>query len=94
MLSEAVQDYLKAIYKLSRAPETGQMVSTTLIAERMGVSPASATNMIKRLAEMNILQHRPYQGVELTPSGPWKSCAITGCWNSICGRRWDMIGTL
>ncbi|MDA0334546.1 MAG: metal-dependent transcriptional regulator [bacterium] len=69
MLSEAVQDYLKAIYKLSRAPETGQMVSTTLIAERMGVSPASATNMIKRLAEMNILQHRPYQGVELTPSG-------------------------
>ncbi len=69
MLSEAVQDYLKAIYKLSRAPETGRMVSTTLIAERMGVSAASATNMIKRLAEMNILEHRPYQGVELTPSG-------------------------
>ena len=69
MLSEAVQDYLKSIYKLSRAPETGQKVSTTLIAERMGVSAASATNMIKRLAEMKILEHRPYQGVELTPSG-------------------------
>jgi DtxR family transcriptional regulator, Mn-dependent transcriptional regulator len=69
MLSEAVQDYLKAIYKLSRAPETGQKVSTTLIAERMGVSAASATNMIKRLAEMRILEHRPYLGVELTATG-------------------------
>ena len=69
MLSEAVQDYLKVIYKLSRAPEAGAMVSTTLIAERMEVSAASATNMIKKLAELRLLEHRPYQGVELTPSG-------------------------
>ena len=45
------------------------MVSTTLIAERMEVSAASATNMIKKLAELRLLEHRPYQGVELTPSG-------------------------
>ena len=69
MLSKAVQDYLKVIYKLSRAPEAGAMVSTTLIAERMEVSAASATNMIKKLAELRLLEHRPYQGVELTPSG-------------------------
>ena len=69
MLSEAVQDYLKVIYKLSRAPEATAMVSTTLIAERMEVSAASATNMIKKLAELRLLEHRPYQGVELTPSG-------------------------
>lgn len=69
MLSEAVQDYLKAIYKLSRAPDAPTMVSTTLIAERMAVSAASATNMIKKLAEMRLLEHRPYQGVELTPLG-------------------------
>ena len=69
MLSEAVQDYLKVIYKLSRAPEAAAMVSTTLIAERMEVSAASATNMIKQLAELRLLEHRPYQGVELTPSG-------------------------
>jgi hypothetical protein len=62
MLSEAVQEYLKAIYKLSRAPETGAMVSTTLIAERMSMSAASATNMVKKLAEMRLLEHRPYQG--------------------------------
>jgi DtxR family Mn-dependent transcriptional regulator len=69
MLSEAVQDYLKSIYKLSRSHESGDMVSTTLIAERMHVSPASATNMVKKLAEMRLLEHRPYQGVELTESG-------------------------
>ena len=69
MLSKAVQDYLKVIYKLSRAPEAAAMVSTTMIAERMEVSAASATNMIKKLAELRLLEHRPYQGVELTPSG-------------------------
>ena len=69
MLSEAVQNYLKVIYKLSRAPEAAAMVSTTMIAERMEVSAASSTNMIKKLAELRLLEHRPYQGVELTPSG-------------------------
>jgi len=69
MLSEAVQDYLKSIYKLGRGPEAGAMVSTTLIAERMGVSAASATNMVKKLSEMRLLEHRPYQGVELTEAG-------------------------
>ena len=69
MLSEAVQNYLKVIYKLGRAPEAAAMVSTTLIAERMAVSAASATNMIKKLSDMRLLEHRPYQGVELTPTG-------------------------
>lgn len=69
MLSEAVQDYLKAIYKLATAPQAGEMVTTSLIAERMQVAPASATNMIKKLAEMRLLDHQPYQGVELTPTG-------------------------
>lgn len=69
MLSDAVQDYLKAIFKLARAPETAGMVTTSHIAGRLRVSAASATNMIKKLAEMRLLDHHPYQGVELTPSG-------------------------
>lgn len=69
MLSESVQDYLKVIYKQARAPDAGAMVTTTVIAERMGVTAASATNMIKKLAEMRLLHHRPYQGVELTETG-------------------------
>jgi DtxR family Mn-dependent transcriptional regulator len=69
VLSDAVQDYLKAIFKLSRGQAAGQTVSTTLISERMAVSAASATNMVKKLAEMNLLEHRPYQGVTLTEAG-------------------------
>ena len=44
MISESVQDYLKAIYKLANSPDTGDgVVTTSLLAERMGVSAASAT---------------------------------------------------
>lgn len=69
MLSEAVQDYLKVIYKLENQPTVGAKVTTSLIAVRMEVSPASATNMIKKLAEMRLLEHVPYQGVALTRAG-------------------------
>ena len=69
MLSDAVQDYLKAIYKLASQPEAGHTVTTSVIADRMDVSPASATNMIKKLADMRLLEHTPYQGVALTAAG-------------------------
>lgn len=68
VLSEAVQDYLKSIYKLA-SKEKPETVTTSLIAQRMKVSAASATNMIKKLAELNLLDHTPYQGVALTSSG-------------------------
>lgn len=62
----AIQDYLKTIYSISLADE---QVSTTSIAHRLGVTPASATAMIKRLAGRGYLKHRRYRGVELTASG-------------------------
>ena len=68
VLSEAVQDYLKSIYKLAIG-ESPATVTTSLIAERMKVSAASATNMIKKLAELNLVDHTPYQGVALTSAG-------------------------
>ena len=67
MLSEAVQDYLKAIFKLGQ--DDPGPVTTSLIAERLEVAPASVTNMVKKLAEMRLLEHTPYQGVELTAAG-------------------------
>lgn len=60
-----MQDYLKTIYKLSAAGE----VTTSAIAEQLGVSAASVTNMLKKLAELRLVRHTPYQGVELTASG-------------------------
>jgi len=66
MISDNMQDYLKVIYKLST---TGEEVTTSAIAEGVEVSAASATNMIKKLAELKLVRHTPYQGVELTPAG-------------------------
>ena len=63
----AVEDYAKAIYALSH--DGRDPVSTTSLAERLGVSPASASAMVKRLDEMGLARHAPYHGVELTARG-------------------------
>jgi DtxR family transcriptional regulator, Mn-dependent transcriptional regulator len=65
--TSAVEDYAKAIYSLeSRGSEA---VSTNALAERLGVTPASASGMIKRLCELGLVEHRPYRGVSLTDAG-------------------------
>ena len=66
-LSNAVQDYAKAIWTLEQRAE--QAVSTSAIADRLGVSPASASAMIKRLESLGLATHEPYHGVRLTPAG-------------------------
>jgi len=66
MHSQAIEDYLRAIYELQCAE--GQ-VGTNLLAERLGVTPASVTGMLKKLAEMKLVIHEPYQGVRLTKAG-------------------------
>ena len=69
MVTTAAQDYLKSIYKLQKGTPPVASVNTSMIAEKMHVAAASATNMIKKLAEIGLLQHTPYRGVELTPAG-------------------------
>jgi DtxR family Mn-dependent transcriptional regulator len=65
--SSAVEDYSKAIYGLQE--RDGQPVSTTALAERMGVTAASASGMVKRLCELGLVTHRRYHGVLLTEAG-------------------------
>jgi DtxR family Mn-dependent transcriptional regulator len=66
VLSQAVEDYLKAIYTL----ETDQKgAPTTKIADSLNVSSASATNMIKRLDKMGLVNYQSYKGARLTDSG-------------------------
>jgi DtxR family Mn-dependent transcriptional regulator len=65
--SSAIQDYAKAIYALES--RGGDAVSTNALAERLGVSPASASGMVKRLGELGLVEHRPYRGVSLTEDG-------------------------
>ena len=65
-LSQAVQDYLKAIYALDAA---GVRVTTSALADRMEVSAPSATAMMKRLAHLGLAERAPYRGVVLTDAG-------------------------
>ena len=69
MISQAAQDYLKAIYKLLNGRNAMVSVNTSMVAEKMDVAAASATNMVKKLAEMKLVKHTPYQGVALTDMG-------------------------
>jgi len=66
--SEAIQDYAKAIYALQRRAD-GHPVATTDLAERLRVTPASVSAMLKKLAERGLVEHVPYRGVLLTPAG-------------------------
>ena len=65
-LSDAIQDYLKALYHLQSA---AGRVSVTALAREQRVSPASASAMVKKLAALRLVAHAPYRGVRLTAAG-------------------------
>jgi DtxR family Mn-dependent transcriptional regulator len=67
-LTQTIQDYLKTIYDLS---ESDGSASTTALATRLGIAPASVTGMVQRLAGSNppLVDYRKHQGVTLTPAG-------------------------
>ena len=65
--SHAIEDYVKAIYGLSGGGD--RAVSTNALAERLGVTAASASAMAKKLADRGLAMHVPYRGVELTEEG-------------------------
>ncbi len=65
-VTPVMEDYLKAVYCLR--DEAGP-VTTQCLAEVLGISSPSVTNMIKRLHELGLLRHTRYRGVELTKTG-------------------------
>lgn len=65
MLSPAIEDYLKTIYKL----QSDEPVTTSDVARALDISAASVTSMVKRLAGMGFLRYESYRGVELTEPG-------------------------
>ena len=66
-LSEAIENYAKAIYALARRGDG--TVTTNALAERVGVSAGSVSSMVKRLAERGLVEHEPYRAVQLTAEG-------------------------
>jgi DtxR family Mn-dependent transcriptional regulator len=65
-VTPAMEDYLKAIYRLE---ERGSAVTTHQLANELDVSGASVTNMLKRLAELKLVDYSRYKGVTLTEPG-------------------------
>jgi DtxR family transcriptional regulator, Mn-dependent transcriptional regulator len=65
-LTEAIQDYVKEIYKLETV---GLRATTSALAERLEVSPPSVTSMLKKLATLGLVEHEPYRGATLTDRG-------------------------
>jgi DtxR family transcriptional regulator, Mn-dependent transcriptional regulator len=66
VLSDAIQDYLKVLYHLQ---SDGGRVSVTALAREQKVAPASASEMVKKLAALELVEHAPYRGIRLTPAG-------------------------
>jgi DtxR family Mn-dependent transcriptional regulator len=67
MLSAKMEDYLKAVYDLQR--ETNEPVSTSSIAETLGVTAPTATSMMETLEERGLVDRKKYEGVRLTREG-------------------------
>ena len=94
-LSGPVEDYLKAIYDLERV---GDPAATNDIADRLAISPASVSGMVRRLADQGLITHEPYRGVRLTRDG--RSAAlrtlrrhrILECYlTAVLGYPWDRV---
>ena len=94
-LSGPVEDYLKAIYDLERDEHPA---ATNDIAERLAISPASVSGMMRRLAEQGLITHEPYRGVRLTADGrraalrTLRRHRILECYlTEVLGYPWDRV---
>jgi DtxR family Mn-dependent transcriptional regulator len=65
-LTKSEREALKAIYRSTRA---GAKAHTGTLAEMLGLSPGTITTLVKRLADRDLVIHRPYQGVTFTAQG-------------------------
>ncbi len=72
--SKAIEDYTKAIYALARRGEA--TVTTNALAERLGVTAGSVSEMLKKLADRGLAEHAPYRGVQLTAEGERVALAV------------------
>jgi DtxR family Mn-dependent transcriptional regulator len=94
-LTGPVEDYLKAIYDLERV---GVPAATSDIADRLAVSPASVSGMVRRLADQGLITHEPYHGVRLTRDGRTAALRtlrrhrILECYlTEVLGYAWDRV---
>lgn len=73
MPSPAIEDYLKTMYSLEHA---GVKITTSALAARLGIQPASVTGMVKRLADLALASYTPYGAALLTAEGRRAALAV------------------
>ncbi|MCB8966745.1 MAG: metal-dependent transcriptional regulator [Ardenticatenaceae bacterium] len=71
--SESIEMYLKTVSELA---DSEDLVPISALAERLGVSTVSATEMVHRLKKQDLLEHLPYKGVSLTVHGGRRACRV------------------
>ena len=74
-MQKSAQDYLKTIYSLSKNEEG--IVNTTDISQKLDVTPASVTEMLKKLSEEGYIKYSPYHGSTLTEKGLKEAQKVT-----------------
>ena len=77
-VSAAMQEYLAETYRLAHYQEDNPFVSTSALAQAMGVSAPAVTRMVQRMKDRGYLEHQPYQGIMLTPEGEREALANIG----------------
>jgi DtxR family Mn-dependent transcriptional regulator len=71
-LTKSERETLKAIYRLtnrSTGSAEDEGAHTGALADALGLSPGTVTATVKRLADRELADHKPYRGVELTITG-------------------------
>ncbi len=74
MEQKSTQDYLKTLFGLSK---NGEIVNNNQISQKLEVTPASVTEMLKKLAEEGYINYSPYHGSTLTEKGLYEAKKIT-----------------
>lgn len=73
-VTAVMEDYLKTVYKL--AEHGRERVTTSRLADRLGLSPSSTSGMVRRLAELGLVEHERYGEVTLTAEGDSVAVAV------------------
>jgi DtxR family Mn-dependent transcriptional regulator len=94
--NEGAENYAKALYELQAKGEPA--VGTTAVAERLGVTPASASGMLRRLADEGLVEYERYHGARLTPEGERVALEMIRHHRllelflaEVLGMRWDRV---
>ncbi len=95
MPSETVEEYLEAIYKLE---QEASPVATSALAARLELSPASVSEMMRKLAQQELVVYEPYRGVSLTEDGKRTALRLIRrhrLWErfltDLLGLSWDVV---